>query len=126
MGEASPRRGAGETRRVEQHPLHRVCIRPGEFDPRRQAVQVQQKRLRLALAPRRPAVRVLCPGAGALGCVPGIGDRLPQEGRHLIYLESCANKTSARFRSDADPPSACDGQKPQPGCGAPRQQVSRS
>src|SRR2546426_202471 len=106
-------------------------------------VQVQQKRLRLALAPRRPAVRVLCPGAGALGCVPGIGDRLPQEGRdetqvgamgvlpgiigvltglvlggtvvachrsllvqlplHLIYLESCANKTSARFRSDADP-----------------------
>ena len=81
MGWSSTRRCPGEPGGLEQHPLHLVYISPREFNPRRQAVQVQQKLLRLALAARRPAVRVLCPGAGALGCAPGIGDRLPQEGR---------------------------------------------
>jgi len=60
------------------HPFH---IRAREFDPLRQAVQVQQKLLRLALAARRPAVTVLRPVAGALVGAPGIGDHLPQEGR---------------------------------------------
>ena len=55
-------------------------IRAREFDPLRQAVQVQKKLLRLALAARRPAVTVLRPVAGALVGAPGIGDHLPQEG----------------------------------------------
>src|SRR2546428_9344634 len=65
---------------AEQHPLHFVHIRAREFDPRGQAVWVQEKRLRLAAAALRPAARVLRPVAGTLGGAQGIGDHLPQEG----------------------------------------------
>src|SRR2546428_13851996 len=62
---------------AEQHPLHFVHIRAREFDPRGQAVWVQEKRLRLAAAVLRPAARVLRPVAGALWGAQGIGDPLP-------------------------------------------------
>src|SRR2546428_9566197 len=64
---------------AEQHPLHFVHIRAREFDPRGQAVRVQEKCLRLAAAALRPAARVLRPVAGALGGAQGIRDHLPQE-----------------------------------------------
>jgi hypothetical protein len=56
----------GEPRRLEQPPLHLGDIRPGEFDPRGQAVHVQQKGLGIALH--------------TLGFAVNIRDDLPQEG----------------------------------------------
>ena len=60
--------------------MHLVHISAREFNPMSQAVQVQKKLLRLALAARSPAASVLSPVAGALVCAQGIGDHLPQEG----------------------------------------------
>src|SRR5207253_6506823 len=72
-GLSSTKRCSGEPGGAEQHPLHLFHISAREFNPMSQAVQVQKKLLRLALAARSPAASVLSPVAGALVCAQGIG-----------------------------------------------------